>query len=108
HFRGKAFNREGKLEPLKVHKGFWFASGVIWDDVLAKVLASSPETTLSADSDEAFRQGNQILRSVIQEADIERFNPNEHFKPEILRLQKLGVIKVNADINLLLSVLNIW
>lgn len=107
-FRGKAFNREGVLEELKIHKGFWGASDAVWQSVLGQVLKSAPVIHLPASSDEAFRQANIVLRAIIQEADIERYNPNQHFTPELQKLQKLGILKANANMMTLLGVLNIW
>jgi hypothetical protein len=107
-FRGKAFNRSGTLEELKIHKGFWVASGAVWETLLDDVLHSAPVVDLPESSEEAFRQANIVLRSIIQEADIESWNPNEHFAPQLDLLRKNGTLKKDANMTTLLGVLNIW
>jgi hypothetical protein len=107
-FSGKAFNRDGKLEELEIHRGFWLASEPSWDPILKTVLKNAPIVQLPVDSNEAFLQVNRIFRSIMQEADIESYNPNDFFKLEIKKLQDRGIIKTNAKLADLLGVLNIW
>lgn len=107
-FRGKAFNREGVLEELLIHKGFWDAGSYVWEPILKNIMNSAPIIDLAVTSPEAFRQTNLVFRSIIQEADIENYRPNDHFLPELKLLQQRSVLKPSADMGALLGVLNIW
>ena len=68
--------------------------------MLKTVLKNAPIVQLPVDSNEAFSQVNRIFRSIMQEADIESYNPNDFFKLEIKKLQDRGIIKTNAKISL--------
>ncbi len=107
-FRGKAYNRDGKLEDLQIHRGFWRAAETTWDPIVKTILNNAPLSTLDVTSAEAFLQANRVFRSIMQEADIESYQPNDLYKAEIKNLQDRGIIKADANLSELLGVLNIW